>query len=240
MGYIDNKLVTIDAVVTERGRELLSQGRGKFKVSQFAVADDGVDYRLWDINNTNGSIYYGEVIEKMSLPEANPNQDKTMNFKILNLPKNIEKVPVIGIGGGNLNPIIQATYYLDNLPSPTEWPAAPFTLLPVTYNPSNANSVLGYTATVSNVDVLQIKPFGTNAQGGNLFWSGTSYINEGDFIFDNITGFKTVKAIGTYFEINLTDWFYNGSGGATASVTIEGNETGGKLVVNFTILERQI
>ena len=46
MGFLDHTTnnIVIDAVLTERGRELLSQNNGSFQVTSFAFGDDEVDY----------------------------------------------------------------------------------------------------------------------------------------------------------------------------------------------------
>ena len=64
MGFLNNTTITIDAVLTKRGRELLARGRNEFAVTKFALSDDEVDYRLWDTAHPNGTNYYGAVIEK--------------------------------------------------------------------------------------------------------------------------------------------------------------------------------
>ena len=74
MGVLDNTTITGDAIVTKKGRELLAQGEGKFKITQFALADDEIDYGLYDITHPNGSNFYGAAIENMNLLEAVPNQ----------------------------------------------------------------------------------------------------------------------------------------------------------------------
>ena len=48
MGFLDNSSVTVDAILTKRGRELLAEGRDKFQITQFALADDEVDSDLWN------------------------------------------------------------------------------------------------------------------------------------------------------------------------------------------------
>ena len=40
MGYLDNKSITVDAILTKRGRELLSRNDGSFQITQFALSDD--------------------------------------------------------------------------------------------------------------------------------------------------------------------------------------------------------
>ena len=230
MGYIDNTLVTIDAIVTARGRELLSKGRAKFKVSKFAVADDEVDYRLWDTNNTNGSVYYGQAIENMSLTEANPNQDTTMNFKMLSLPKNIEVVPTIALSGGKYSQFMLCK--IPDVGNPTYPYANAEALRPVTYNPSDANITSGYTAIVSDRNILRIEGYGNKfspATGGTTWAS-----NNGGFVIDPSTGKYTVRATGQFFEINLAQYVKPGET-ETASVTIIANDTAGKFIVNFTV-----
>ena len=44
MGYLDNTSITVDAILTKRGRELLSRNDGSFKITQFALSDDEIDY----------------------------------------------------------------------------------------------------------------------------------------------------------------------------------------------------
>ena len=65
MGYLDNSVVTIDAILTKKGRELLARNDGSFRITQFAMADDEVDYTLYNPNHPSGSAFYGEAIENM-------------------------------------------------------------------------------------------------------------------------------------------------------------------------------
>jgi hypothetical protein len=219
MGYIDNTLVTIDAVVTKRGRELLSQGRGKFKVAKFAVADDEVDYRLWDTGNSNGSAYYGQAIENMSVIEANANGDKTVNYKLMNLPKNVSSVPVMQLAGGDYAPNIDS------------YPLGPLVLSPITFNPSDGNSTKGYTATVSDASIIKIEGMGNSVTGGTR----SAQLGNTDFIIDPATGNSTVKATGDYFEV-MPFPLRPGTSIETTTVTIIGNETAGKLIVKVSVM----
>ena len=69
MGFLNNTTITVDAILTKRGRELLARGNNEFQVTKFALADDEVDYRLWDTSHPNGTNFYGAVIENMPLLE---------------------------------------------------------------------------------------------------------------------------------------------------------------------------
>ena len=61
MGFLNNTTVTVDAILTKKGRELLAQGTEAFNITKFALSDDEVDYNLWDVTHPNGSDYYGKV-----------------------------------------------------------------------------------------------------------------------------------------------------------------------------------
>ena len=63
MGFLNNTVVTVDAVLTKKGRELLAKGQNQFNITKFALADDDVDYRLWDVTHPNGSDYYGSLLK---------------------------------------------------------------------------------------------------------------------------------------------------------------------------------
>ena len=44
MGYLNNQVITVDAILTKKGRELLAKNDGSFRITQFALADDEIDY----------------------------------------------------------------------------------------------------------------------------------------------------------------------------------------------------
>ena len=52
MGFLNNNAVTVDAILTKKGRELLARGDGSFRITQFALSDIisiifFLDYKLW-------------------------------------------------------------------------------------------------------------------------------------------------------------------------------------------------
>ena len=53
MGFLDNTSITVDAILTKKGRELLARGQNEFKITKFALADDEVDYNLYDTSHPN-------------------------------------------------------------------------------------------------------------------------------------------------------------------------------------------
>ena len=107
MGVLDNTTITVDAILTKKGRELLAQGEGKFKITKFALADDEIDYGLYDITHPNGSNFYGQAIENMNLLEAIPNQTLAVKYFLTNNPGQTSgNAPVVTITGPST---IQAT-----------------------------------------------------------------------------------------------------------------------------------
>jgi hypothetical protein len=81
MGFLDNSTITVDAILTKRGREILSQG-GNFEITKFALSDEEVDYTLYDVTHPDGTDAYGSVIENMSLLEGAPNRSTFNSFLV--------------------------------------------------------------------------------------------------------------------------------------------------------------
>ena len=97
MGYLNNQIVTVDAILTKKGRELLAKGDGSFNITQFALSDDEVDYTLYNPNHPSGSAYYGEAIENMPLLEAFPDETQMMKYKLVSLPRGTSTMPTIQV-----------------------------------------------------------------------------------------------------------------------------------------------
>ena len=97
MGYLDNTSVTVDAILTKKGREYLASARGNFKITQFALGDDEVDYTLWNTAHSLGSDYYGEIIENMPVLEAITDENFALRYKLLTLDKSETSVPIFSV-----------------------------------------------------------------------------------------------------------------------------------------------
>lgn len=86
MAYLNKATITVDAILTNRGRELLAQGgRAAFNITKFAIADDEVDYGLYNVAHPEGSEYYGAIIENMPVLEATPDEQQIMRYKLVTL-----------------------------------------------------------------------------------------------------------------------------------------------------------
>lgn len=155
MAYLDNTSVTIDAILTKKGRELLARGDGTFNIVKFALADDEIDYTLWDSSHTSGTNYYGEAIENLPLVEAIPDETKSLRRKLLSFGKTTTVIPTLNI-------------------SQTSYPIAadavnPTVIAPAT-NPAGSgfDAASGYTVVVSDISVITCVPLGAAALTGPI------------------------------------------------------------------------
>ena len=106
MGYLDNSSITVDAVLTKKGREILKNG-GSLNISSFTLSDTGVDYRLWNPEHPSGSAFYGEAIENLPMLEASVHAEYNLRNRLISLNQNTVAVPALKLGnldtvGGSL------------------------------------------------------------------------------------------------------------------------------------------
>jgi len=103
MGYINSpsNIITVDTILTKKGRELLSAGK-PLNITKFALSDDEIDYSLWNTGHPSGSDYYGVAIESLPLIEAVPDESKVMKSKLVTLAAGSTTVPIIGTAIPNI------------------------------------------------------------------------------------------------------------------------------------------
>lgn len=83
MAFLDNSGdIVLDAVLTELGRKKLAQGNGSFNITKFALSDDEIDYRLFNIANPSGSAYYDLDVNLTPVLEPNTNSNSGLQFKL--------------------------------------------------------------------------------------------------------------------------------------------------------------
>ena len=155
MGFLDNTSITVDAILTKKGRELLARGQNEFKITKFALADDEIDYNLYDTTHPNGSNFYGAVIENMPLLEAFVDENQLMRYKLTTLPKETNKLPIL------------------ELPSPSLTFNGAGITQAVTPNTRNAPNET-YTFTLFNADVANM-----SLTGGGSVRKEQDFINAG-------------------------------------------------------------
>jgi hypothetical protein len=207
MGFLDNSSVTVDAILTKKGRELLAQGRDKFQITQFALADDEVDYELWNPAHSLGSDYYGIVIENMPVIEAITDENYAMKYKLLTLPKSTTRLPYISVSPASLT--------LDE--------GANNSLIAVTTK-NGGNENLGYTAILLNSDAGTIS--GNPGVPGNV----TPIISVGTY---NTAQSQTVVGKNQFTFVSAAN-LPNDTAISTRIIII-GNETGGRTEIDVTV-----
>ena len=97
MGYLDKSSITVDAILTKKGRELLAKNDGSFDITQFALSDDEIDYTLFNETHPNGTQYSAEAIENMPLIEAIPDGANMMQSKLITLARGTSAIPYIQV-----------------------------------------------------------------------------------------------------------------------------------------------
>ena len=83
MGFLNHATnnIIIDAVLTERGRELLSRNDGSFSIESFAFGDDEVDYSL--IEKYGLDIGKEKIEKNTPIFEANPNENIAIKHPLI-------------------------------------------------------------------------------------------------------------------------------------------------------------
>jgi len=217
MGYLNNTVVTVDAILTDVGRQLLAQNDGQFRITQYALADDEIDYTLYNPTNPSGSAYYGEAIVNMPLLEAFPQATQTMKYKLVTLPRGTAKMPIINIGYSSI--IIKQGASLAITPQT------------LNYQGGNTYEASGYTATISDVRLFSIfEGVGINTPSVQAL----NLANQTTTLGTSVS--KTV--VGT--TINMTATTVNVLFGSTltqlqASLTIEGRDSGARTTIPVTV-----
>ena len=214
MGYLNNSVVTVDAILTNKGRELLARGDGSFKITQFALADDEIDYTLYNPTHPSGSTFYGQALENMPLLEAFPETTQNLRYKLITLPRGTAKMPVLDAGFAAI----------------TLKQGASLAVTPQTLNYLGNNQVFennGYTATIADVRVLN------NFNGVGINTEQVTALNSTETLGTNVS--KTV--VGT--TINLTATTVNTLFGTNTQLNttlqIVGRDSGARITIPVTI-----
>jgi hypothetical protein len=213
MGYLNNQIVTVDAILTKKGRELLARGNGSFNITQFALGDDEIDYTMYNPNHPSGSAYYGEAIENMPLLEAFPDETQTLKYKLATLPRGTAKMPVISLGLTSV--VLKQT--------------AATSITPQTLNYLDNNSTTepaGYTFTISDVRLMSsFLGTGIDTQAAQALNTTNSTVTNGT----NVS--RTV--IGTTLSLRATgvNTLFGSQTALYATLNVIGRDSGARLQV---------
>ena len=213
MGYLNNSVVTVDAILTTKGRQLLAQNNGSFKITQFALADDEINYTLYNPNHPSGSAYYGEAIQNMPLLEAFPQETQIMKYKLVTLPRGTAKLPILDLGYSAI--IIKQ--------------GASLAITPQTLNyfGGDTHETSGYTATISDVRLFN------TFEGVGINTPAALALNTTQTLGTNVS--KTV--VGTTINIRATtvNTLFGSNNQLQATLTVEGRDSGARLTIPVTV-----
>jgi hypothetical protein len=219
MGYLNNVVVTVDAILTKKGRELLARNDGSFRITQFGLADDEVDYTLYNPNHPSGSAFYGEAIENMPLLEAFPDETQIMKYKLVTLPRGTSKLPVINVGYNSI--LLKQGASLVITPQTLNYLGAVSTFEPSGYVVTIGDSRLLSTFTGIGIDVTNL---------------GISDLN-------TTTGTQISKtAIGTSFTLvgtTIDTLFGSTSTSISTTVTATGRDSGARITIPLTVTKNK-
>ena len=95
MGFINNTASILNAVLTKKGRQYLAKSGGEFNITKFALADDEIDYTLWDTAHPKGNDYFGAVIESTPMLEPCVDPEVVMKYKLFTMPVGTKALPYI-------------------------------------------------------------------------------------------------------------------------------------------------
>lgn len=97
MAYLDNSEITVDAILTTKGRQKLAQGQ-PLGITKFALGDDEIDYTLYEPAHPLGSAYYDSIIRAIPITEASPNETQALRYKLVTLPAGTTRIPILSLG----------------------------------------------------------------------------------------------------------------------------------------------
>jgi hypothetical protein len=91
MGFINKDTLAVDAILTNKGRDYLRKAvfgenqNGEHVITKFALADDEIDYSLWDmtVSGSNFVKPFGQVIDNQPLSEPNVNWRSPTDSEIM-------------------------------------------------------------------------------------------------------------------------------------------------------------
>ena len=150
MAYLDNTEITVDAILTKKGREKLATGEG-LNITKFALGDDEIDYTLYEPAHPLGSAYYDALIKGIPVTEASPDETQVLKYKLVTLPKGTTKIPKVEFGVPSIS---------------VNQNSGQVSLTPTT-SPSG-NTQAGYTLVLANKNAGSIVGAGLAAGSGTI------------------------------------------------------------------------
>jgi len=215
MAILNPTVVTVDAILTTKGRELLARNDGSFQITQFSLADDEIDYTLYNPNHPSGSAFYGEAIENMPIIQAFPNDTQIMRYTLTTLPRGTSRLPVVSLGYNTI----------------TLKQGASLTITPQTLNYLGATSTFeanGYIATIADIRLLS-----------SFTGTGITTTTVGTTELATTTGAVLSKSeIGTSFTLTgttINTLFGSSLTTLATTITVVGRDSGARITIPINI-----
>ena len=97
MGFLDHSTnnIIVDAVLTEKGREILATNAGAFQIVQFTLADDEVDYRI--IERFGRTVGKEKIIKNTPVFEAHTTGDIALKHPLVSQSGHLDTLPTMTI-----------------------------------------------------------------------------------------------------------------------------------------------
>jgi len=194
----------------------MAKNDGSFQITQFALADDEIDYTLYNPTHPSGSAYYGEAIDNMPLLEAFPDESQIMKYKLATLPRGTAKLPVLDLGYAAI----------------TLKQGASLAITPQTLNYLGAATAFeqsGYTATVADVRLLST----FNGVGVNTTAATDQNTTSTTTLGTNVSS----TVIGTQINLRATtvNTLFGSNTELNSTITFVGLDSGARLTIPITI-----
>jgi hypothetical protein len=216
MGFLNNQIVTVDAILTRKGRELLAKNDGSFRITQFALSDDEIDYTLYNPNHPSGSAYYGQAIDNMPLLEAFSNETQDMKYLLTTLPRGTAKLPIVDIG----------------YTSVTLNQGASLIITPQTLNYLGATQTFetsGYTATIADVRLMN------TFTGTGINTAAATSLNSTTTLGTNVS--KTVIGSSISLTATTVNILFGTLTSLSTTLTIVGRDSGARITIPITVTQ---
>lgn len=103
MGLLDRSgNITVDAVLTDLGRQKIARNDDSFKIVAYTFADDEIDYTLYNPNT--GSAYVDEEILNTPVFEANVNEKISLNNPLITITNpNLKYLPKLSTDNSSVS-----------------------------------------------------------------------------------------------------------------------------------------
>jgi hypothetical protein len=198
---------------------LLARNDGSFQITQFALADDEIDYTLYNPNHPSGSAFFGEAIESMPLLEAFVDETQIMKYKLVTLNRGTSKLPVLNLGYSAVE--LRQAASVNITPQTLNYLGAVSTFEPSGYLMTVGDSRFLSTFVGAGIDTtgLNIMPPIPNASGASLSATqvGTSFS-------------LIATTINTLFPSNAVS-----GDPITTTITVMGRDSGARLTIPLTL-----